>query len=228
MNPNPNPNSSPNTHRPSKLPKSWYRISVSEEASKEWLDRPTTPTPAPESIQKRRIYRWADMWGVLAGRDFIVEKRTTIHQSPTYKVERVDVAPVHVPLRVDDIWEEEFFCLPNIEFNGLLAIVGGAETVRAVLEKLGLPTVGIELAELVGVSETAASASASASSASQIPATYPQNYAQRPRYPSSAVRPSGHSGPNGHSGPSGPRQQQRQYPQKQHGGRSQKQTASQF
>jgi hypothetical protein len=79
--------------------------------------------------QKRRIYRWGDMWGILTGPDWLVERRTILSTTPMIEaVERLDIqAP---PPRVDDIWEEEVVLGDGTEWNGLLSFMGNAHAVQ--------------------------------------------------------------------------------------------------
>jgi ABC-type antimicrobial peptide transport system ATPase subunit len=52
---------------------------------------------------------------------------------------------------VDDIWEEEVLFLPNIEFNGLLTIVGNADIIQECIRVQGLPTCDYALTECVEI-----------------------------------------------------------------------------
>jgi uncharacterized membrane protein YgcG len=176
-------------------PRVFYRVSASDSVSKEWYNHPAT-APTVEA-QKRRIYRWGDMWGILDGHDFSVEKRTVVHQSEAYQVERCELQAVYVPLRVDDIWEEEVLCLPNIEFNGLLTIVGNAGTIRECLRMHGLPTLEYELTELAEVVPAAAPIQRSIHSNGNM-----QRDLIRKQYPA-GMKHDGGGGHGGHGGRGG-------------------------
>jgi hypothetical protein len=81
------------------------------------------------NTQKRRVYRWGNMWGILTGSDWYVERRTLLSTTPMVEaVERLDIhAP---PPHVDDIWEEEVVLKDGTEWNGLLSFTGTAQAVQ--------------------------------------------------------------------------------------------------
>jgi hypothetical protein len=98
-----------------------------------------TSTPALEKakgMKRNRIYRWGDLWGILAGQEWRVERRIPLSS----EVEQIELVDVHAPPpRVDDLWEEDVYEFEDgSEWNGLHTFVGSPEAAKKWCLKSGI------------------------------------------------------------------------------------------
>jgi hypothetical protein len=107
------------------------RVTFNRTLSDSWRNK--TPSLSPTV---RKLYRWSKYWGTLPWK---VETRTHVLETENYLVEHCIPTDLPPPYDVDDIWEEDVILLPNIEYNGLLSIVGTWQEILGVLQREDLP-----------------------------------------------------------------------------------------
>ncbi len=98
-----------------------FRLTISGPLMEQWKKTINTSTT---KLEQRRIYRWDSLWGILCKNNWIVEKRNLILESNSILLESVDLMQsIHAPpLHIDDVWDEEFYRIHNVEWNGILSI----------------------------------------------------------------------------------------------------------
>jgi hypothetical protein len=110
------------------------RITYNKEISDAWRAKKNVA-----NIQHRRVYRWGTKWAYAS--PWKVETRTSFHQSDTLVELCSPTSDQQPPYEVDDMWDEEVFLLPHIEYTGLLSLVGTPQELQAVMTRDGLPVV---------------------------------------------------------------------------------------
>ncbi len=96
-----------------------FRLTIQPFVAAKQLTQPTT------AMQKRRIYRWGDMWGILGLEKglWYVERRRRIHEEEGICLESVEFMPIQAPPpSVDDVWNEEFYDEGGHVWNGLVSV----------------------------------------------------------------------------------------------------------
>lgn len=122
-----------------------YRLTLSENAAKH------LPAQLPAS-SVRRVYRWGNLWGILHNGEWSVEERKQVQVEP-YLLEEVTRLPLHAPPpAVDDVWDEEWIRVGDMEWNGtLLSVCLPGTILKQWCVKQGLP-VHASISDSVSVS----------------------------------------------------------------------------
>ena len=112
-----------------------YRVTFSQAVSDAWRSRITLP-----DIKQRRVYRWGTLW--CSCDPWTCERRTVEEDTEECRVERCETITCdRLPMEVDDIWEEDVCAFPKgLEYNGLVSVKGGRESVLETVAAHGLPT----------------------------------------------------------------------------------------
>jgi hypothetical protein len=115
-----------------------YRVTYSEAISETYRRKNMLEIQEPN---KRRIYRWGTLWGMLEGNKWICERRVVLKQSEDCVIESCTPVSCDIlPKDMDDLWEEEYIPLSKgIEFTGLVSIMGNAKFVLEGAGNQGLP-----------------------------------------------------------------------------------------
>lgn len=113
------------------------RITYPQTISDAWRVKKTI-----SETQQRRVYRWGATWAY--ANPWKVEKRTTFQETEGILIEICTPTSDHQPpYEVEDMWDEEVFLMPHIEYNGLLSLMGTAQEVQMVMVREGLPSIGL-------------------------------------------------------------------------------------
>ncbi len=119
-----------------------FRITYSQETSDAWRAKRLS---GPFEKQQRRVYRWGATWAYAA--PWKVEQRIPVSDTVPLVEICTPTSDLQPPFDVDDMWEEEVVLLPNIEYTGLLSLVGTSAEVLAIMEREGLPRVSLPFRE---------------------------------------------------------------------------------
>lgn len=94
------------------------------------------PSLTKAAVKRHRVYRWGHLWGILAGNDWRVERRTPLSD----QVEKVELLEIQAPPPlVDDIWEEDVYHLEDgSEWNGIHTFTGSYSAAQKWCSKAGI------------------------------------------------------------------------------------------